>query len=87
MLHEIKALLSYGIPKELDRTSLYEYFHLNYIPGPHSIFKNVTKLKPGSYLHIKGKEITEKSYYTIPFKTDEEIRSNSDSYEEAQKKS
>ncbi len=83
---EIKALLAYGIPKELDRTSLYEYLHLNYIPGPHSVFKNVTKLKPGSYLYIKGKEITEKSYYTIPFKTDEEIKRNSDSYEEAQKK-
>jgi asparagine synthase (glutamine-hydrolysing) len=83
---EIKALLSYGIPKELDHTSLYEYFHLNYIPGPHSIFKNVVKLKPGSYLYIQGKEITEKKYYTIPFKTDKEIKSNYFTYEDAQKK-
>jgi asparagine synthase (glutamine-hydrolysing) len=83
---EIKALLSYGIPKEIDHTSLHEYFHLNYIPGPYSIFKNVTKLKPGSYLHIQGNEIKEKEYYTIPFKSEDEIKCNSISYDEAQKK-
>jgi asparagine synthase (glutamine-hydrolysing) len=83
---EIKALLAYGIPKEIDHTSLHEYFHLNYIPGPYSIFKNVVKLRPGSYLYIQGSEIKEKEYYTIPFKTDEEIKKGRDSYEVAQKK-
>jgi asparagine synthase (glutamine-hydrolysing) len=50
---EMKALLSMGIPKELDMVSLYTYLQLNYIPGPHSIFKNVSKLEPGHFLKLE----------------------------------
>ncbi|MFA5782306.1 MAG: asparagine synthase (glutamine-hydrolyzing) [Bacteroidales bacterium] len=81
---ELKALLQYGIHKELDYTSLFQYLQLNYIPGPFSILKNVTKLKPGKYLQIRKDEITEKEYYKIPFQPGDEIKKYSVGYEDAQ---
>jgi asparagine synthase (glutamine-hydrolysing) len=81
---EMKAILAYGITKELDQTSLFEYLQLNYIPAPFSIFKNVTKLKPGKYLQISKGEVTEKEYYKIPFQSSDEIKKNNAGYENAQ---
>ena len=63
---ELKAMLEFGIPKEIDHTSLFEYLQLNYIPAPFSIFKNILKLKAGSYLTIKNNVISESEYYKIP---------------------
>ncbi len=64
---EMKAMMEFDIPKEIDFTSLQMYFHLNYIPSPYSIFKNVLKLDAGNYLTIdlKGKQ-NKKSFYTVP---------------------
>ncbi|NTW33267.1 MAG: asparagine synthase (glutamine-hydrolyzing), partial [Bacteroidetes bacterium] len=84
---ELKALLEYGIPKEIDHTSLYEFLQLNYIPAPFSIFKNVSKLKPGSYLTIKNEVVTETEYYKIPFDPDKNLLETPyPSYNEAQNK-
>lgn len=66
---ELKSLLSFGVPKEVDFTSLYQYLQLNYIPGPASIFKNIFKLNPGHYLEIKGRKVDEKKYYDLPSET------------------
>jgi asparagine synthase (glutamine-hydrolysing) len=64
---EIKAILEFGIVKEIDNSSLQTYFHLNYIPGPYSIFKNVFKLESGSFMKINSKgELFQKKYYWIP---------------------
>ncbi|MDD5569922.1 MAG: asparagine synthase (glutamine-hydrolyzing) [Bacteroidales bacterium] len=69
---EMKALLSYGIPKDIDDASLYTYLQLNYIPNPYSIFKNVRKLDAGSFLMIQNlknqgnAKIEQKTYYRIP---------------------
>jgi asparagine synthase (glutamine-hydrolysing) len=66
---EIKALIELGIPKEIDRTSLVNYLQLNYIPGPYSIFKNVKKVVPGSFLRVDLSEnplrVEERSYYKV----------------------
>jgi asparagine synthase (glutamine-hydrolysing) len=64
---EMKSLLAYNIPFEMDYTSLYQYLQLNYIPAPSSIIKNVFKLKPGSYISIKKKKVEQGVYYTIPY--------------------
>ncbi len=49
---ELRGLLKYGIPKEIDPVALNFYFHLNYIPSPFSIFKNIFKVeKQKSYWH------------------------------------
>lgn len=54
---EMKALLKLGIEKELDYTSLSQYLHLNYIPSPFSILKNVQSLQPGEVWTIKKREV------------------------------
>ena len=56
---EMKSLLAYNIPREIDYTSLYQYLQLNYTAGPASMIKNVRKLKPGNYMLIKGAKVEE----------------------------
>ncbi|MGB0404121.1 MAG: asparagine synthase (glutamine-hydrolyzing) [Salibacteraceae bacterium] len=69
---EMKALLEFDIPKTIDKTSLFSYIQLNYIPAPNSIFENVHKLQPGHYISIDTKKsnwieaIEAVCYYQIP---------------------
>ena len=39
---------------EIDRGALRVYLRHNYIPGPHSIYKGIHKLPPGTFLTIRG---------------------------------
>ncbi|MEO6883715.1 MAG: asparagine synthase (glutamine-hydrolyzing) [Bacteroidia bacterium] len=64
---ELKALLAFGIPKEIDEVSLQLFLHLNYIPSPDSILKNVKKIPAGNYFWIKNKIVDQKKYYEIPY--------------------
>jgi len=64
---EMKALLAYNIPRELDYASLYQYLQLNYVPGTTSMLKGIKKLAPGSYMKVKGAKVEERVYYTIPY--------------------
>ncbi|MGD1840139.1 MAG: asparagine synthase (glutamine-hydrolyzing) [Thermonemataceae bacterium] len=62
---EMKALLSFGIEKQLDYISLKQYLQLNYIPAPHTIFKQVKKLLPGHYMLIANGQMTVQPYYQV----------------------
>ncbi|MBL6876443.1 MAG: asparagine synthase (glutamine-hydrolyzing) [Chitinophagales bacterium] len=65
---EMKALLKFGIQKDLDFVSLQQYFQFNYIPNPATVFKGVFKLKPGHYVTIDALgSVKEDRYYSIPF--------------------
>jgi asparagine synthase (glutamine-hydrolysing) len=64
---ELKALLSMGIPRIIEGSALYSYLQLNYIPSPASIFKNVTKMEPGTYITIRKKSVVANSFYKIPY--------------------
>ncbi len=64
---EMKALIELGIPKEIDNTSLSQYFQFTYIPTPHTIFKGVKKLVPGNCVLIKENRVEIKSYFKIPY--------------------
>lgn len=81
---EMKALIAAGVPKVPDVTSMLNYFQLNYVPGPYSIFENVKKLKPGHFIALKAgtsvDTVNETCYYQIP-----EFRSHpfTGSYEDA----
>jgi asparagine synthase (glutamine-hydrolysing) len=79
---EMKAIVQYGIEKDLDYTSLYTYLQLNYIPGPNTVFKSVKKLLPGHYLTIVNGQLSIHRYYTIPYDS-EKANSNAISYEKA----
>jgi asparagine synthase (glutamine-hydrolysing) len=82
---ELKALMAFNIPKELDYESLYAYLQLNYIPGPATIFKNVAKLEPGHYLKITKKKVDKGVYYTIPY-DESKVSNNRLNYEEQKEK-
>lgn len=64
---EMKALLAYGVPKEIDPLALRYYFQNNYIPPHLSIFKGVKKLLSGTFmkLNLSG-ELVQERYYQIP---------------------
>ena len=76
---EMKAIMAYDIEKNINFDSLLLYFQLNYIPGASSIFNNVFRLTPGTYLRINNKGVSKNIYYNIPYTRDY----NSISYEDA----
>ena len=79
---EMKSILYYGIERDLDYESLYAYLQLNYIPAPHTIFKEVKKLLPGHYLKIERRSLVNERYYDIPYDSFKTEHSNI-SYEDA----
>jgi asparagine synthase (glutamine-hydrolysing) len=64
---EMKAILQYGIEKNLDYSSLYTYLQLNYIPAPDTILSNVKKLMPGHYMSVSRQKMDIQTYYQIPY--------------------
>jgi asparagine synthase (glutamine-hydrolysing) len=75
---EIKALhLSNAIDKELDGGAISNFFRYGYILGPESIFKNIKKLQPGSFLKYNTRNGScSISQYWSPIKFYNEPRSN-----------
>lgn len=63
---ELTALLMFPFTKQIDLQALSAYLQLNYIPAPHTILQNVTKILPGQYATISNKKIQLTQYYTIP---------------------
>jgi asparagine synthase (glutamine-hydrolysing) len=83
---EIKALLKFEIPKTIDNASLQLYLHLNYIPAPYSIFKDVFKFNSGTYLYInKNKTTSKHTYYSLTNSYKNNVHSSPKNYETAQK--
>jgi len=62
---ELKSLMQFPIDRKMDRSSLYEYLQLNYIPAPHSIYENVKHLMPGNFLFFQNGKSTLENYYSI----------------------
>ncbi|XOV93215.1 MAG: asparagine synthase (glutamine-hydrolyzing) [Bacteroidota bacterium] len=74
---EMKSMLSYGIPRELNLTALHLYFQLTYIPAPLSMIKGVKKLQPGCFMTISKKDgVKIKRYYEIPYREQPPIKSH-----------
>jgi len=63
---EMKAILQYGIEKNIDYASLRAYLHLNYIPAPDTIFTTVKKLLPGHFLRVRRQSLACEKYYELP---------------------
>lgn len=63
---EIKSLIDLPrFSKELSPQALLAYLRFQYVPAPHSIFKSVRKLPPGSIIRFDGKELVEERYWHI----------------------
>ena len=80
---EIKALKKLPFIKlKIDYQSVSSYVRLNYIPSPYSIYKNVTKLSPGTIFEVgPNKKIKDTKYWQISnFETDKVHTSNKNSF-------
>ncbi len=63
---EIKAILcDPDVPREIDREALDLYLTLNYVPAPWTIFRNIRKLLPGTYLMANREGIRIEPYWDI----------------------
>ncbi|QQR99014.1 MAG: asparagine synthase (glutamine-hydrolyzing) [Sphingobacteriales bacterium] len=72
---ELKAMLVFPLPRELNWTAVSLYFQLNYIPDEHSIFKHIYKLKPGHCITIKDNKVEAKQWYFLPYNAQEAEKS------------
>jgi len=70
---EVKAILEDGtVPRALDREALRDYFTHLYVPGPRSIFRDIRKLPPASYLlcSLDGGEPEVRTYWDLRMEAD-----------------
>jgi len=64
---EIKSILSHEeINREIDYQCLSDYLSLRYSSEERTIFKNIKKLNPGSYLIFEKGKISIKKHWSIP---------------------
>jgi len=66
---EIKAILEHPVKREISDEAVARYFHIHYVPGPMTIFKNIFKLPPASFLMFKGGKIDIQKYWS-PYQTE-----------------
>lgn len=65
---ELKAILAHSLAKrELDLKSLNKYLQYEYVPTPHTIFRNIFKLEPGHYLKYSGGSVRKEKFWSITF--------------------
>ncbi|MFN3405865.1 MAG: asparagine synthase (glutamine-hydrolyzing) [Cytophagaceae bacterium] len=62
---EMKSLMAYNIPKNIDFASMMQYLQLTYIPAPSTIFENVVKLLPGHCVTVGKKKVEVERYYQV----------------------
>lgn len=66
---ELKSFIKHPLcKKEIDLASLNLYLQLDYVPTPRTIFKNIYKLEPGSYLIYKESKIDKKYFWHLNYK-------------------
>lgn len=64
---ELKVLLACPyVESKLDAESLEKYLAYEYVPAPHSIFKNIYKLEPGHILTFERGQVETKRYWDVP---------------------
>lgn len=80
---ELKALKQYNaLNLEIDRDSLNLFMRYSYIPAPSTIYKNIEKVEPGSFLSIKRNKKIEKIVYWSATETVNKIITNDIKIEE-----
>jgi len=75
---EIKALLEAGVDREIDFEALSQFFSLEFIPAPRTIFRKIHKLLPGHRLIYENREIKIEKYWDVVFEPDDPARSEDD---------
>lgn len=64
---ELKAFTKLShVPTEIDFERYIEYLGFQFVPGGNTIFKNIYRVTPGSYLKVKDGDHREVKYYNLP---------------------
>lgn len=65
---ELKALLLHpGVRRQIDPQAVEEYFAFGYIPDPKTIYRDVKKLEPGTYISVRrGAAVKPQRYWDVP---------------------
>ncbi len=66
---EMYSLVQYGLEKEIDYEALYFYLQLNYIPGPLTMLKGVSRMMPGQLLSVNQDKYEIETWYQPKVKT------------------
>ncbi|MBI5418332.1 asparagine synthase (glutamine-hydrolyzing) [Candidatus Poribacteria bacterium] len=71
---ELKALKFHpGFKSEINRDNLALYLRHNYIPTPYSIYNNINKLVPGTFLKIKKSDNSSTKMIPIPYWSSKQV--------------
>jgi len=63
---EIKAILGHpDVESRQNTEKLRDYMYLRYVPGPHTMFKNIYKLPPASFAVVSEKGMAVQRYWDI----------------------
>ena len=62
---ELRVIKQITDCNNINKTALYAYLQLTYIPEKTSIIENICKLEPGEFLFIEKNKITKEKYYSI----------------------
>jgi asparagine synthase (glutamine-hydrolysing) len=63
-LSDLLAAARRGFDVDLD--SIYAFLMIGWIPTPHSMFREIEKLPPGTFLESNGETLTQTTYYDVP---------------------
>ncbi len=68
---EIKAILASGIQAELNKSGIQKYFVYKYSPEQETLFKNIERVAPGTYLKfdLSSGVLSENRYWSLPNQT------------------
>ncbi len=79
---EIKAILQDDVEREIDLQALHDYLSFNYIPGPRTIFRHISKLPPGHRMTCSDGSVAITPYWEIPYPalSGEEPKRSEESY-------
>lgn len=65
---EIKCILEDAVvEKKVNYEAFYDYFKYLYIPGPKTIYKNISKLRPSHFLICSKQGLTISEYWDVSF--------------------
>jgi len=56
----------------IEQQAVYDYAHFHVIPGPETIYRDVRRLLPGEFLHVRDGRLTIERYWKIRFIEDED---------------
>jgi asparagine synthase (glutamine-hydrolysing) len=63
---EIKSmLLDPRVERRVDDEALFYYLNVRYVPGAHTMFKNIWKLQPGHYILVRKNDVKIRPYWKL----------------------